>query len=50
MTGSHLYFQSEKPYGGGHWVNLRNPAYTTVGIGVWVVNGNVRVLTDFYDP
>jgi hypothetical protein len=50
VLGSHLYFQSERPYNGGHWVNLRSPAYTTVGIGVWVTNGNVRVVTDFYDP
>jgi hypothetical protein len=50
VLGSHLYFQSEEPYGGGHWVNLRNATYTTVGIGVWVSNGNVRVVTDFYDP
>jgi Big-like domain-containing protein len=50
VLGSHLYFQSEKSYGGGHWVNLKNPLYTTVGIGVWVSNGNVRVVTDFYDP
>lgn len=50
VLGSHLYFQSERPYNGGHWVNLRSPTYTTVGIGVWVTNGNVRVLTDFYDP
>jgi hypothetical protein len=50
VLGSHLYFQSEKPYSGGHWVNLKNPDYTTVGIGVWVSNGNVRVVTNFYDP
>jgi hypothetical protein len=50
VLASHLYFQSEKSYRGGHWVNLKNPLYTTVGIGVWVSNGNVRVVTDFYDP
>jgi Big-like domain-containing protein len=50
VLGSHLYFQSEKSYSGGHWVNLKNRQYTTVGIGVWVSNGNVRVVTDFYDP
>jgi hypothetical protein len=50
VLGSHLYFQSEQPYNGGHWRNLKNAKYTTVGIGVWVSNGNVRVITDFYDP
>ncbi|MDQ3871150.1 MAG: Ig-like domain-containing protein [Chloroflexota bacterium] len=50
VLGSHLYFQSEQPYNGGHWRNIKNAKYTTVGIGVWVSNGNVRVITDFYDP
>jgi uncharacterized protein YkwD len=50
VLGSHLYFQSEQPYNGGHWRNLKNAKYTTVGIGVWVSNGNVRVITNFYDP
>jgi hypothetical protein len=37
VLGSHLFFQSEKSYNGGHYVNLMNPAYTRVGIGVWVL-------------
>ncbi len=44
------FFQSEKPYGGGHWVNLKNPEYSTVGIGVWDDNGYVLVVFDFYHP
>ena len=36
VLGSHLFFQSEKSYNGGHYVNLMNPAYDRVGIGVWV--------------
>ncbi len=31
VLGSHLYFQSEKSYGGGHYVNLMNAAYDRVG-------------------
>ncbi|MGI8703866.1 MAG: Ig-like domain-containing protein [Candidatus Limnocylindrales bacterium] len=50
VLGSHLFFQAEQPTNGGHWVNLKNPSYSTVGIGVSVVSGNVRVVTDFYDP
>lgn len=50
VLGSHLYFQSEQPYNGGHWRNLKSAKYSTVGIGVWVSNGNVRVITNFYDP
>jgi uncharacterized protein YkwD len=50
VLGSHLYFQSEKPYLGGHYVNLMNSAYDRVGIGVWVAGGRVRLVIDFYHP
>jgi uncharacterized protein YkwD len=45
-----LFFQSEKPYNGGHYVNLMNAKYTHVGIGVWVHGGNVRIVSNFYTP
>jgi uncharacterized protein YkwD len=48
VLGSHLFFQSERPYGGGHYVNLMNAAYDRVGIGVWVSSGRVRLVVDFY--
>jgi uncharacterized protein YkwD len=50
VLGSHLYFQSEKPYNGGHYVNLMNSAYDRCGIGVWVYGGRVRLVVDFYHP
>ncbi len=50
VLGSHLYFQSEKPYLGGHYVNLMNAKYDRVGIGVWVSSGRVRLVVDFYHP
>jgi uncharacterized protein YkwD len=50
VLGSHLYFQSEKSYGGGHYVNLMNSLYDRVGIGVWVYAGRVRLVVDFYHP
>lgn len=50
VLGSHLYFQSEKSYNGGHYVNLMNAAYDRVGIGVWVSSGRVRLVVDFYHP
>jgi uncharacterized protein YkwD len=50
VLGSHLYFQSEKSYSGGHYVNLMNAAYDRVGIGVWVSGGRVRLVVDFYHP
>jgi uncharacterized protein YkwD len=52
VLGTHLYFQSERSWSpaGGHWVNMMNPAYNRVGIGVWVVSGRVRLVIDFYHP
>jgi uncharacterized protein YkwD len=50
VLGSHLYFQSEKSYSGGHYVNLMNSKYDRAGIGVWVSSGRVRVVIDFYHP
>jgi uncharacterized protein YkwD len=50
VLGSHLFFQSERPYNGGHYVNLMNAKYDRVGIGVWVSGGSVRLVIDFYHP
>ncbi len=50
VLGSHLYFQSERSYNGGHYVNLMNAKYDRVGIGVWVSGGRVRLVIDFYHP
>jgi len=48
--GTQLYFQSERSWSppGGHWVNMMNPAYDRVGIGVWVSGGQIRIVIDFY--
>jgi uncharacterized protein YkwD len=48
VLASHLFFQNEKSTNGGHYVNLMNPAYDRVGIGVWVSGGRVRLVIDFY--
>ncbi len=48
VLATHLFYQSEKASGGGHYVNLMNPAYDRVGIGVWVSGGRVRLVIDFY--
>ena len=50
VLGSHLFFQAEKSYNGGHYVNLMNAMYDRVGIGVWVSSGRVRLVIDFYHP
>jgi uncharacterized protein YkwD len=50
VLGSHLYFQSEKSYSGGHYVNMMNSLYDRAGIGVWVYSGRVRLVVDFYHP
>jgi uncharacterized protein YkwD len=48
VLGTHLFYQSERPYNGGHYRNLMNPAFSRVGIGVWVSGGRVRLVIDFY--
>jgi uncharacterized protein YkwD len=50
VLGSHLFFQSERSYSGGHYVNMMNAKYDRVGIGVWVSGGRVRLVIDFYHP
>jgi hypothetical protein len=50
VLGSHLFFQSEKSYNGGHYVNMMNSQYDRAGIGVWVAGGRVRLVVDFYHP
>jgi uncharacterized protein YkwD len=48
VLGTHLFYQSERPYNGGHYRNLMNPSFRQVGIGVWVSGGRVRLVVDFY--
>ena len=48
VLGSHLFFQSERSYNGGHYVNLMSAAYDRAGIGVWVSSGRVRLVVNFY--
>lgn len=50
VLGSHRYFQSEKPYNGGHYRNLMDARFRQAGIGVWVSSGRVRLVVDFYTP
>jgi uncharacterized protein YkwD len=50
VLGSHLFFQAEKPYNGGHYKNLMNAEYDRAGIGVWVSSGRVRLVVDLYHP
>jgi hypothetical protein len=47
ILGSHLFFQGEKSSNGGHWKNIKNPRYTTMGVGVWSNSNRVRLVEDF---
>jgi hypothetical protein len=47
---SHLQFQAERSYNGGHWANIMSTRFDRVGIGVWVASGRVRLVVDFYRP
>ena len=48
VLASHLKFQAEKSYNGGHWRNIKNAAYKYIGIGVWRYGSRTRLVTDFY--
>ncbi|HEU0242825.1 MAG TPA: CAP domain-containing protein, partial [Candidatus Limnocylindrales bacterium] len=48
VLGTHLFYQGEKSYNGGHYRNLMNPGFRQVGIGVWVGGGHTRLVIDFY--
>ena len=48
VLSSHLKYQAEKFSGGGHWKNIKNPKFKSVGIGVWRYSGRTRLVTDFY--
>ena len=50
VLGSHLFFQSERPYNGGHYRNMMDARFKQAGIGVWVSGGRVRLVVDFYTP
>ena len=40
--------QAEKRYRGGHWKNIKNRDFKSVGIGVATGEGRVMVVWDFY--
>ena len=44
----HRMMQAEKADRGGHWRNIKNPGFKSVGIGVATGNGRVMVVWDFY--
>lgn len=50
VLATHRFYQSEKPYNGGHWRTIKNPAYTRIGIGVWRSGSRTRLVSDFYRP
>ena len=45
---SHLAMQAEKRTGGGHWRNMKNRGFKSVGIGVTSLDGWTTVVYDFY--
>ncbi|HSS34805.1 MAG TPA: Ig-like domain-containing protein, partial [Patescibacteria group bacterium] len=50
VLGTHLFFQDEKPCGGYcHYANIMSTKMKYVGIGVWVANGRVRLVVDFWE-
>ena len=48
VIGAHREMQAEKSYDGGHWRNMKNPAWRSVGIGVATLEGRTIIVFDFY--
>ena len=48
VLATHLAMQAEKSSGGGHWKNMKNSGYRSVGIGVATRDGTTMVVYDFY--
>jgi len=48
VLASHLAMQREKSTNGGHWKNIKNPAFHLIGIGIWRYGTQVRVVNDFF--
>jgi hypothetical protein len=48
VLATHRAMQAEKSYRGGHWKNIKNGAYKSVGIGVAKGSGRTMVVWDFY--
>jgi hypothetical protein len=45
---THRLMQAEQKYGGGHWKNIKNPDFKSVGIGVARYGSRTRVVYEFY--
>ena len=48
VLATHRAMQAEKTSKGGHWKNIKNPGFKSVGIGVAKGSGRVMVVWDFY--
>jgi len=48
VLAAHRAMQAEKSVRGGHWRNMKNRGYKSVGIGVATRNGSTMVVFDFY--
>lgn len=48
VLATHLAMQAEKAYRGGHWKNMKNDGFRSVGVGVATRDGVTMVVFDFY--
>jgi hypothetical protein len=48
VLATHRAMQAEKKDDGGHWQNIKDPTYKSVGIAVAKGNGRIMVVWDFY--
>lgn len=50
IISTHRGYQAEKGTPGWHWRNLKNPQFDRVGIGVRKIDGQDRIVYDFWAP
>jgi hypothetical protein len=48
VLATHRMMQAEQRSNGGHWRNIKNRGYKSVGIGVAIRDGTIMVVYDFY--
>jgi hypothetical protein len=48
IVSEHMYFQNEYPCKCEHYANIMLPSVGSVGVGVWVYKGRIRMVADFY--
>jgi hypothetical protein len=50
LISEHMFFQNEYPCECEHYLNIMYPRFDRVGVGIWITNGRIRMVSNFYHP